>query len=62
VRGRIIDRLRLLGPHERVSLLELGRDLEATVENLESGVLLNILHKLASDGVVEQDGAGVRLA
>lgn len=60
-RGRIIDRLRALAPDQAISLLELERDL-AQFDTIDAAMLPNIVSRLAADGVVACDDAGVRLA
>ena len=60
-RGRIVDRLRTLPPGERISLLDLHRDLEPALPDRtleEVGKLVAILQR---DGLVDIDGQNIAL-
>jgi A/G-specific adenine glycosylase len=58
VRGRIIDRLRSLAPHERISMLDLHRELAPLLPGGDEAAFRGVVRKLAADGVVaESEGA-----
>ena len=61
VRGRVIDRLRALPPGERISLLDLHRELAPTLPHHDAGAIDGILTTLARDGIIDHDPAGLRL-
>jgi len=63
VRGRVIDRLRALAPHEAISLLELARELEPrlSAHYRQLPVFEAIVSGLERDGVVERRDDRVRL-
>jgi len=62
VRGRIVDRLRALGPSERISLLALHRDLEPLLSNCDANAFGGIVAKLTRDGTIACDGDLLTLA
>ncbi len=63
VRGRVIDRLRALGPAETISLLDLHEELGPLLATLhrERGPFVAIVERLERDGIVERTGGDVRL-
>lgn len=63
VRGRVIDRLRTLGPSETISLLDLARELEAKLaaHHRDAETFAAIVAGLERDGFVERDPHGIRL-
>jgi A/G-specific adenine glycosylase len=61
VRGRIVDRLRALRPHEAISLLDLHADLEAEIRHHERAEVERILTALVLEGVIERTADDVRL-
>ncbi len=54
-RGRIVDRLRELPPERAISLLDLHRDLAATLPGRDPEALATIVGALVRDGLVEGD-------
>jgi len=61
-RGRIVNRLRELAPHERVSALVLAADLEATLAHHDGVAIEATIAALVRDGIVEVHDGTVRLA
>jgi hypothetical protein len=61
-RGRIIDRLRALPPHEAISLLGLGNELRPVLTDEQHLALPQIVDDLSRDGLIERGDAGLRLA
>lgn len=57
-RGRIVDRLRELAPEERISLLDLHRDLEASLRPRSLDDIRTVVAALERDGLVDRDDAG----
>ncbi len=51
-RGRIVDALRLLGPGERVNLMELGPQVKADFSAVDLAWLFGLTQRLARDGLV----------
>jgi A/G-specific adenine glycosylase len=62
VRGRVIDRLRALGPQERISLLELYGELAPALAHHDAAAVERIALGLERDGVIERSGDAVRLS
>lgn len=60
-RGRVVDRLRMLGAGEGISLLALGRDMPE-LAGRTPGELRSIIDDLARDGLVVRSDEDVRLA
>ena len=57
VRGRIVDRLRALGPAEKISLLALRGELEPLIGSCDAETFARIVGTLARDGTIAaQDG------
>jgi A/G-specific adenine glycosylase len=61
VRGRIVDRLRELPPHQAISLLDLQRELQPIVDR-DEGTFRAIVERLARDGIIEAGERGISLA
>jgi A/G-specific adenine glycosylase len=61
-RGRIIDRLRALPAGERISLLDLHRDLAPLIPERSLVEIRALVKALARDGLVEQNGDQLALA
>ena len=51
-RGRIVDALRLLGPGERVNLMELGPQVKADFSAADLAWLFGLAQRLARDGLI----------
>jgi A/G-specific adenine glycosylase len=51
-RGRIVDALRLLGPGERLNLMELGPQVKADFSADDLAWLLGLIERLARDGLI----------
>ena len=62
VRGRVIDRLRALPAHERISFVDLHGDLAPHLEEHDAAALESAVAALERDGVVERGAEGLRLA
>ena len=62
VRGRIVDRLRNLDPDVAISLLDLHAALDPVVRHHDRPAVEAVLARLVTEGVVERDDRGVRLA
>ncbi len=60
-RGRIVDRLRSLAPGERISLLDLHRDLQPLLPERPLEELERLVTVLERDGLVACDGAYIAL-
>jgi A/G-specific adenine glycosylase len=60
-RGRVVDRLRELASGERISLLDLHRDLAPQLAHHDAAALAAIVRKLQNEGVVELSDEGLRL-
>jgi A/G-specific adenine glycosylase len=60
-RGRVVDRLRELAPGERISLLDLHRELAPRLVHHDEAELLGIVRKLQHDGIVELSDETLRL-
>jgi A/G-specific adenine glycosylase len=60
-RGRIVDRLRELPPGQRISLLDLHRDLSPIMPERTPDDVRALLDALAADGLVKLDGENVSL-
>ena len=61
-RGRIVDRLRELPPGERISLLQLEREIVGVVPPKVGERFDELLVALEKDGIVARDGDGISLA
>ncbi|MBV8333654.1 MAG: A/G-specific adenine glycosylase [Candidatus Eremiobacteraeota bacterium] len=61
-RGRVIDRLRELAPGERISLLDLHRDLSAVLPGRSAEDLGSFVAALERDGLIARDGDAVALS
>jgi A/G-specific adenine glycosylase len=61
VRGRIVDRLRDLGPSETISLLQLQHDLAEVVPRERLAEIPAIVDALVGDGIVHALDAGISL-
>jgi A/G-specific adenine glycosylase len=62
VRGRVIDRLRELGPGERISLLDLRGSLAGAMPDRDQASFEAIVRVLTGEGLVEEGECGLRLA
>jgi A/G-specific adenine glycosylase len=62
VRGRIIDRLRALSSHERISLIDLYDELAAGLEHHDAAAVEHVALALERDGVIERGEDGIRLS
>ncbi|HMD02771.1 MAG TPA: hypothetical protein VKG44_07370 [Candidatus Baltobacteraceae bacterium] len=62
VRGRVIDRLRELAPHERISLLDLHGALAPQLRRHDAHTFAAVVRALAREGVIEEGECGLRLA
>jgi len=60
-RGRIVDRLRDLPPGERISLLDLHRDVAAALPERSVEDVRTVLAALERDGLISLDGTAVAL-
>jgi A/G-specific adenine glycosylase len=60
-RGRVVDRLRELAAGERISLLDLQRELVPRLVHHDEAALSAVVHKLQKEGVVELSDEGLRL-
>ncbi|MFZ1124991.1 MAG: hypothetical protein WAN59_07645 [Candidatus Baltobacteraceae bacterium] len=60
-RGRVVDRLRELAPGERISLLDLHRELAPRLLHHDEAALAAVVDKLLREGVIESSGDGLRL-
>ncbi|HVN69397.1 MAG TPA: A/G-specific adenine glycosylase [Candidatus Binatia bacterium] len=60
-RGRIVDRLRDLPAGERISLLDLQRELRPSLQGRSLNELRGFVEALERDGLVTRDGNGVAL-
>ncbi len=60
-RGRIVDRLRALAPGERISLLDLHRDLKPVLRERTMKDVEELVAILERDGLVARDGGHVGL-
>ncbi len=60
-RGRLIDRLRELPPGERISLLDLRRDLEPVLADRSSDDVSALVSALEKDGLIVRSGEHVSL-
>lgn len=60
-RGRLIDRLRELAPGERISLLDLHRDLEPVLTGRSSDDVSALVSALEKDGLIVRSGEDVSL-
>ena len=63
VRGRVVDRLRVLGPSEAISLLQLAKELspQLSAAHRERATFEAIVAGLARDGMVEVSEGAIRL-
>ena len=62
LRGRIVDALRALAPHESISLLDLHGMLATVAPDRSPDEIAEATQGLARDGVVAFDGATIALA
>jgi A/G-specific adenine glycosylase len=61
-RGRVIDRLRELPPGERISFLDLHRDLAPLLGGRTPEEMRNFVSALERDGLIARDGDSIALA
>ena len=61
-RGRVLDRLRELSPGQCISLLDLEVDLASMLPYHDAEALAGVVGALASEGVLDRTGQGLRLA
>ena len=60
-RGRIVDRLRDLPPGQRISLLDLHRDVAAAIPGRSAEDVRGLIATLERDGLISLDGTNVSL-
>jgi len=61
LRGRVVDRLRELRPHEAISLLDLECELDGVLRDHAAGAVEKVIAALERDGVVHVDPRGISL-
>ena len=62
LRGRVIDRLRALEDHDRISLLDLHAELKPVIGNRPAGEVAEVVAALERDGLIGVDERGICLA